>query len=68
MLVIVEQGGQVAMERKPRVFALYRGQLEFLNCISRVSEGSGLSALHRLGHFLRPTRRVFGQSRQIHSA
>ena len=68
MLVLIEQGDRVAMERKPCVFAFYRGQLEFLNGISRVSEGSGLTALHRLGHFLRPARRVFGQSRQIHSA
>ena len=37
------------MERKPCVFVSYRGQLEFLNCISRVSEGSELTALHRLG-------------------
>ena len=35
------------MERKPCVFASFRGQLELLNCISRVSEGSELTALHR---------------------
>ena len=38
------------MERKPCVFASYRGQLEFLNCITRVSEGSEITALQRLGH------------------
>ena len=37
------------MERKPCVFTSFRGQLELLNCISRVFEGSGLTALHRLG-------------------
>ena len=37
------------MERKPCVFGSYRGQLEFLNCISRVSEGLRLTALHGLG-------------------
>ena len=38
------------MERKPCVFASFRGQLELLNCISRVSEGSEQgTALHRLG-------------------
>ena len=37
------------MERNPGVFASLRGQLELLNCISRVSEGSELTALHRLG-------------------
>ncbi len=37
------------MERKPCVFASFLGQLEFLNCISRVSEGSELTALHLLG-------------------
>ena len=37
------------MERKPCVFASYRGQLEFLNCITRVSEGSEITALQRLG-------------------
>ena len=37
------------MERKPCVFASFRGQLELLNCISRVSEGSELTALQRLG-------------------
>ena len=37
------------MERKPGVFASSRGQLEFLNCISRVSKGSELTALQRLG-------------------
>ena len=37
------------MERKPCVFASFREQLELLDCISRVSEGSGLTALHRLG-------------------
>ena len=37
------------MERKPGVFASFREQLELLDCISRVSEGSGLTALHRLG-------------------
>ena len=35
------------MERKPCVFASFRGQLEFLNCISRISKG--LTALQRLG-------------------
>ena len=30
-------------------FRVVPGQLELLNCISRVSEGSGLTALHRLG-------------------
>ena len=33
-------GVRVVMERKPGVFASPRGQLEFLNCISRISEGS----------------------------
>ena len=33
------------MERKPGVFASSQGQLEFLNCISRVSKGSELTAL-----------------------
>ena len=33
-------GVRVAMERKPGVFASSRGQLELLNCISRISEGS----------------------------
>ena len=37
------------MERKPCVFTSVRGQLDLLNCISRVFEGSGLTALHRLG-------------------
>ena len=37
------------MERKPCVFAAYRGQLDLLNCITRVSEGSGFTALQRLG-------------------
>ena len=37
------------MERKPCVFVLPRGQVEILNCISRVSEGSELTARHRLG-------------------
>ena len=36
------QRGEVAMERKPCVFASFRWQLELLNCISRVSEGSEL--------------------------
>ena len=38
------------MERKPCVFASFRGQLDLLNCISQVSEGSELTALHSLGH------------------
>ena len=37
------------MERKPCVFASYRGQLEFLNCISRISAGSEFTASQRLG-------------------
>ncbi len=37
------------MERKPCVFESSRVQLQLLNCISRVSEGSELTALHRLG-------------------
>ena len=37
------------MERKPCVFTSFRGQLELLNCISRICEGSELAALHRLG-------------------
>ena len=46
---IGDNGVRVAMERKPCVFASFRGQLELLNCISRVSEGSELTALQRLG-------------------
>ena len=42
-------GVRVAMERKPCVFASYRGQLDLLNCITRVSEGSEFTALQRLG-------------------
>ena len=42
-------GVRVAMERKPCVFTSFRGQLELLNCISRICEGSELAALHRLG-------------------
>ena len=37
---LLDDGVRVAMERKPCVFASSRGQLEFLNCVSRVSEGS----------------------------
>ena len=37
------------MERKPCVFVSVREQLELLDCISRVSEGSELTALQRLG-------------------
>ena len=37
------------MERKPGVSESFRGQLELLNCISRVSEDSELTALDRLG-------------------
>ena len=42
-------GVRVAMERKPCVFVSVREQLELLDCISRVSEGSELTALQRLG-------------------
>ena len=31
-------------------FRVVPGQLDLLHCISRVSEGSELTALHRLGH------------------
>ena len=44
-----ELGVRVAMELKPCVFASFRWALELLNRISRVSEGSGLTALQRLG-------------------
>ena len=40
------------MERKPCVFVSFRGQLQLLNCVSRVSEGSELPVVR--GSHVRP--------------
>jgi len=40
------------MERKPCVFVSFRGQLQLLNCVSRVSEGSELPFVR--GSHVRP--------------